>query len=390
MATSPLYVPPEEARGEAITARGDIYSLGVFAIELLTGRSPVPGDGLPSIRATRSEMPAALDDVIKRATADRPEHRYEQVEDFLRALRQAAGIDVVGAAEPSIDATSSKPLRNPYKGLRAFQEADAPDFFGRNDLIDRLTEAVRSHRLVVVVGPSGSGKSSVVRAGLLPALRAGAIPGSGDWLVADMFPGSYPFEELETALLRIAVQAPERMIDDLTADDRGLLRVVKQVLPADDTQLVLVLDQFEELFSMVGNEEVRRLFLDSLVALCEDGRGRVRVVATLRADFFHRPLEYAEFGRLLEAGLVPLTPLDHDGLALSISRPARSVGLELEPGLVSEIIVRRVRPARWPSPDAARPDRAISTTPGQRSHHRWLSRHRRGAGGSCPASRGDL
>ena len=101
---------------------------------------------------------------------------------------------------------------------------------------------------------------------------------------------------------------------------------------------MLVLDQFEELFSMVANEEVRRLFLDSLVALCEDGRGRVRVVATLRADFFHRPLEYAEFGRLLEAGLVPLTPLDHDGLALSISRPARSVGLELEPGLVSEIV----------------------------------------------------
>lgn len=336
--TSLAYIPPEELRGEPITARTDIYSLGVLALELLTGHRPIAGHSLPSIRELRSDLSPALDEVVTRATADRPAQRFEQVEDFLRALRQAAGIDVVGAAESAIDATSSKPLRNPYKGLRAFQETDAPDFFGRDALIDRLMEAVRSHRLVVVVGPSGSGKSSVVRAGLLPALRAGASPGSSDWLVAEMFPGTHPFEELETALLRVAVHRPERMIDELTADDRGLLRVVKQILPNDDTELLLVIDQFEELFSMVANEDVRRLFLDSLVALCTDGRGRARVVATLRADFFHRPLDFSDFGRLLEAGLVPLTPLDSDGLALSISRPARSVGLELEPGLVSTIV----------------------------------------------------
>ncbi len=100
MATSPLYVPPEEARGEAITARGDIYSLGVFAIELLTVARLCPEMAFPRSGRRVLKCRRRLDDVIKRATADRPEHRYEQVEDFLRALRQAAGIDVVGAAEP--------------------------------------------------------------------------------------------------------------------------------------------------------------------------------------------------------------------------------------------------------------------------------------------------
>ncbi len=244
----------------------------------------------------------------------------------------------MGVSPERLPVISSAPIRNPYKGLRAFQEVDAADFFGRAALVDELLEAVNNHRLVAVVGSSGSGKSSAVRAGLLPAIRAGGIPGSRGWLTTSMYPGSYPFEELEAALLRVAVEHPSSLIEDLRSDERGLLRVVKQVLPTDDSELLLVIDQFEEVFSMVESEETRLAFLSSLATVAGDERGRVRIVLTLRADFFHRPLDYPGFSDLLREGLVPVTPPSEEGLALAISRPVRAVGLDLEPGLVGEII----------------------------------------------------
>ncbi len=103
-------------------------------------------------------------------------------------------------------------LQNPYKGLRAFQEADAPDFFGREALIERLlgrlAEPVPFVRFLAVVGPSGSGKSSVVRAGLVPALRRGTVPGSECWRIAEFLPGAHPLEELEAVLLNSAANPP--------------------------------------------------------------------------------------------------------------------------------------------------------------------------------------
>ena len=96
--------------------------------------------------------------------------------------------------------TESPRSRNPYKGLRAFGEPDAPDFFGRDDLVDRLLASLRDGtRLISLVGPSGSGKSSVVAAGLVPKLRSGAVDGSDRWLIALMVPGTNPSAELESA-----------------------------------------------------------------------------------------------------------------------------------------------------------------------------------------------
>ena len=147
--------------------------------------------------------------------------------------------------------------RNPYKGLRAFEEADAGDFFGREALTEHLVERLAETRFLAVVGPSGSGKSSVVRAGLVPALRRGALPGSDRWAIAQMFPGAYPLEELEAALLRVAESPPASLLEQLEADERGLLRALKRVLPDDGSELVLVLDQLEEVFTLVEDEERR-------------------------------------------------------------------------------------------------------------------------------------
>jgi len=336
LTSSLAYLAPEELRGEPLTPSSDIFAVGVLVLELLTGVRPA-GRELPVLTDVRPDLPAELDEVVARATDDDPTRRYDRVEDLLRALRQSAGADMVAVAsrQPTPSAT---PVRNPYKGLRAFQETDAADFYGRDIVVDELLRALAHHRLIGVVGPSGSGKSSVVRAGLVPSLRAGGLPGSRGWLITSMYPGSYPFEELETALLRVAVDDPGGLLGELRSDDRGLLRVVKRILPRDDSELVLVIDQFEELFSLAHDEATRRLFLAALEVLITDERSRVRVVATLRADFFDRPLDHPGFGELFKAAIVAITPPSAESLGLAISRPARSVGLELEPGLVGTII----------------------------------------------------
>lgn len=242
--------------------------------------------------------------------------------------------EAVGSSTPSTEDPARTDLRNPYKGLRAFQLADAGDFYGRGDVVDRLEDMLATRRLVAVVGPSGSGKSSVVRAGLATRLAADA---PGRYLIAQMFPGAFPFEELADAIQRVAV-GRDASVDELLAGERGLARVLKSSLPTDESEFVLVIDQFEELFSNVENEERRRLFLDSLVHALDDPRSRLRVVITMRADFFDRPLAYPAFGELVQQGLVALTLPDEHGLRDAIVQPAESVGLAIEDGLVPLIL----------------------------------------------------
>jgi WD40 repeat protein/DNA-binding SARP family transcriptional activator len=327
--SSPAYMSPEELAGGPLTPRSDIYSLGLLTFELLTGQRP-PLDGpLPPVRSVRPELPPELDEVVACATASDPSTRYESVDRFVAAFDAA----VEGAAPAAETFTS---VENPYKGLRAFGEADAADFYGRDALVGELVRALADHRLVAVVGPSGIGKSSVVKAGLVPSLRRGAVPGSEEWLVTDMFPGSSPYEELAAALLRVAVERPDDLVEELARDELGIRRVAKRILPAE-SELLLVVDQFEELFTLTA-EETRRHFLAGLTALAADPRSPVRVLVTLRADFFDQPLVYPEFGELLRAGMVAVTAPSEDELAEAIERPARRVGVRYEPGLVSQIV----------------------------------------------------
>lgn len=329
--STPAYVPPEELRGEPLRPAADIFALGLLTFELLSGRCPPMDRSLPAIHELRPDLSDGVEAVIARATADDPSTRFASVGEFLEAFFGALG------ETPPPEEPAYTPTRNPYKGLHAFSELDAQDFFGRDALTEELVHAVKEHRLVAVVGPSGIGKSSVVRAGLIPALRAGALSGSREWVITDMFPGSYPFEELEAALLRVAVERPEGLTEDLARDERGILRVSKRILPPD-SQALLVVDQFEELFTLTTDEETRRLFLDALAALALDGRSRVRVVITLRADFFDRPLRYPRFGELLRPAMVAVTAPSQAGLAEAITRPGEAVGVRFEPGLVSRII----------------------------------------------------
>jgi energy-coupling factor transporter ATP-binding protein EcfA2 len=245
-----------------------------------------------------------------------------------RILRQDASL----AAEVSTEAGAEQEIRNPYKGLHAFHEPDAEDFFGREQLVGDLVERVATERFLAVVGPSGSGKSSVVLAGLVPAIRARG------WKIAVTTPGAYPLEELEAALLRIAVNPPSSLREQLAADELGLLRAVKRVLPDDGSELLLVVDQLEEVFTLVEDDDRRMHFLSSLERAVRDPRSRLRVVATLRADFYDRPLLHRGFGEVMRDAIETVLPLSPDELERSIAGPAKRVGVTLEEGLLARIV----------------------------------------------------
>lgn len=245
--------------------------------------------------------------------------------------------------------------RNPYKGLQAFEAADSHDFFGRETLIQQLqtlmaearsgcaregvTAAKRRYaRFLGIVGPSGSGKSSLVKAGLIPALWRGDVLKSQNWFVVELVPGRHPLDELEVALARVAPNVVSNLRDQLQRDESGLVRVSQLILPEDNSELVLVIDQFEELFTLVEDEAARSHFLNSLVAAVTDPHSRIRIVMTLRADFYDRPLHYAAFGEMLRSRMVTLLPLTPEGLERAIVRPAERTGVTFEEGLVAEII----------------------------------------------------
>jgi WD40 repeat protein/DNA-binding SARP family transcriptional activator len=229
-------------------------------------------------------------------------------------------------------------VRNPYKGLRAFEEADAADFFGREPLTEHLVGRLGTTRFLAVVGPSGSGKSSLVRAGLVPALRQGSLPGSETWRIVEMFPGADPLEQLEAALLRVADNPPGRLIEQLEDGEPGLLRALERVQPRGDSELLLVVDQLEEAFTLVADEDRRTHFLTILEHAVNDPASRLRVVTTLRADFFDRPLVYSGFAELLRDYGEALVPLRPDELERAIAGPAEQVGAGLEPGLLAQMI----------------------------------------------------
>ncbi len=233
-------------------------------------------------------------------------------------------------------------IPNPYKGLRAFQQTDAHLFFGRDNLtqrlLDRMMESGEASRFLAVVGPSGSGKSSVVRAGMIPALKQGHVSSSENWFIADMIPGPRPMDELEVALTRVAARPSVDTMAQLARDDHGLHRVAGMLLP-DNGELLLVIDQFEEVFILSHDDERRKHFLALLCEAVKHPRSRMRVVITLRADFYDRPLMYPAFAELMRTRMETVLPLTPEELEQAICRPAERVGMTVEPGLVAAMVV---------------------------------------------------
>ncbi len=227
---------------------------------------------------------------------------------------------------------------NPFKGLQAFGEEDSSIFFGRDrlvaEIVRRLSQGIP---LLSLIGSSGSGKSSVLRAGLIPALRKGALGDTESWRIAVMVPGARPAAELEAALTRSSLDAPEDLMSYLDGED-GLLRAALRVIPHGSGRLLLIIDQFEELFTLVTSDEARRQFIRNLEVALEDPHHRVVVIIALRADFYERLLDFPEFGEMLGAGVVNAVPLLPDELEAAAERPAAAAGAHLEPKLLARLL----------------------------------------------------
>ncbi|MCZ6782511.1 MAG: AAA family ATPase, partial [Proteobacteria bacterium] len=269
------------------------------------------------------------------------------VGDLVARLREAGSFEP-GAVAPSpgslgVAAESVFEAACPYMGLRAFQPEDAALFFGREDAAAGLLSRLSGARLLSVVGASGSGKSSLVRAGLVPALRQGALPGSRDWPVVLLTPGAHPLTELAAQLAQQTATSAASLLADLESDPRSLDLAVRQVL-VDATagaRLLLVVDQFEELFSLTRDETERRRFIDALLHAVTVPGGRTVAILALRADFYGEAAGYPGFAEALEASNTLLGPMGEDDLRATIERPAQVAGLRLEPGL-SDLILNDV------------------------------------------------
>jgi WD40 repeat protein/DNA-binding SARP family transcriptional activator len=237
----------------------------------------------------------------------------------------------------------------PYRGLAAFREEDAPVFFGREGFTEQLWLAVQQQPLVaVIVGSSGSGKSSAVFAGLLPRLRE-----AGDWLIADLRPTERPFRALAGAVL--SAMSPEqgdvdrryRARELAAALGHGDLPLVDLAVQALEQQpqarrLLLVVDQFEELYTLCPERAVRRRFLDMLLTAAGSAGGgrehRCVLLLTMRADFMGRALAYRPFADALQEASVILGPMNREELRGAIEKPAAVQGVALEAGLVERIL----------------------------------------------------
>ena len=300
---APRAPPPE--RGAA----ADIEALGRLLAEGLACARP------------DDPRAQAWADVAERAQSSIPTTRF----DSIGALREALDVGVV-AASPLV--------ANPYRGLEAFDEQDAAVFAGRESVIEVLLGRVAVSPLCAVVGPSGVGKSSVILAGLIPAVRSGALP--GDWLVARMRPSQTPVAALDEGLRSVWPGGGSPPELDLRRD--SLVDAARIITSRADTHLLLVIDQFESTWSADVADSERERFLSLLVEALNEPDLPLRVVLTLRADRYDEPLAHAGLARQLESATVALGPLANAEAALAVSTPAARAGVSIAPELVGRLV----------------------------------------------------
>jgi WD40 repeat protein/class 3 adenylate cyclase/energy-coupling factor transporter ATP-binding protein EcfA2 len=239
------------------------------------------------------------------------------------------------------DGTPPVPTPVPYKGLVRFEAGDAGLFFGRERLVAQLVARLVTARFLAVVGASGSGKSSLVRAGLLPTLAAGALPGSEHWAPLVLAPGSEPLAALAGRLAPLLPGAdPPALAARLAAGPGSLDQLAAEALagrPAE-ARLLLVVDQFEEVFTACRDDRARRAFVDLLVTAAGARDGRCVVAVALRADFYGRCAAHPGLAAELADSQVLVGPMTDQELRRAVLEPARRVGCVVEPGLPETIL----------------------------------------------------
>ncbi|HEX5614739.1 MAG TPA: BTAD domain-containing putative transcriptional regulator, partial [Acidimicrobiia bacterium] len=260
-----------------------------------------------------------------------PSPRLRRLEEQI--LLQDPELDLAPSSTAAT-ARSDARAENPYMGLRAFREADAARFFGHDRLVDQLARRVIDGApFTAVVGPSGSGKSSAVQAGVLPRLRRDVT----HLRIATIQPGSQPFAELDAAFARLDGSPRHATLTQLRASDTGVRDAAIRALDGDASRLLLVIDQFEELFTLTEPAESEQ-FVAALVAAAHDPGHRISVLVTMRADFYDRPLASPALGPLFAENVINVVPLGPEELEAAAMLPARQLDVVVDGSLVGRLI----------------------------------------------------
>ena len=225
----------------------------------------------------------------------------------------------------------------PYRGLQTFQPEHAALFFGRQDLVDELLARLTFQRFLAVFGPSGSGKSSLLRAGLIPAIHAIEVPGSAGWTTVLCTPGEHPLRELATGLAS-AVGTPAAVLArHLTADPACLGPLLREDSGRQST-ILLMIDQFEEIFTLCTDPHERAQFVEALLSLVDNRSVSARVAIGVRADFYASCAQFPALVALLRDQQLLVGPMSEDELRSVITGPAAGAELTVEPALIDAVL----------------------------------------------------
>jgi hypothetical protein len=228
------------------------------------------------------------------------------------------------AAELAGEAQVPEDTEPPYRGLSAYGVDDADRFFGRERLIDELVDRIAATRFVAVFGASGSGKSSLLRAGLVPRLSEHLV----------FAPGAHPMEECAVNLARLTGHTPGAVLGELMADPLNLHRLVRQA----ETDVVVVVDQFEEVFTLCPDPVERARFIAMMIAAAHADNSRCRVVLGVRADFYAHCSRHADLVDAMRDGHVTVGSMTGDELRRAITGPAALVGGMVENALLVTLV----------------------------------------------------
>lgn len=368
---TPAYMSPEQAQGHDVDNRTDIYALGVIIYELLAGKTPHQADSafnilakrasdLPLPKIERTDILPAIEEIVCQALAYDPTDRFASAGSFAQAFREAIDLtmdEMMRTAPATMMPLIRTPITGqegisrahtplsrpacPYRGLFAFREEDAHYFFGREEFTQKLVTAVGQQNLLPIIGPSGSGKSSVIFAGLIPALRQ-----EEKWLICALRPGSQPLQALSAAFLR-HLEPTLSEIDRLVETRRfaktlqqtnHLNGIINRLLERHEqvNKVLLVIDQFEELYTLSKDTAVRQKFLDLITA--QHLGDTFHIVLSLRADFLGQALAHPAFAQLIQDSPLIIGPMNRPQLTRAVENPASIQKIKFETGLVERIL----------------------------------------------------
>jgi eukaryotic-like serine/threonine-protein kinase len=349
MGTMPFMSPEQWRGGHKVDHRTDIWAVGIMLFRMIAGKHPLDplrgpqlivtahlNEPMPRLRDLAPDVPPALAEVVDRCLLKHKEQRFQDAKSLLKAL------------EPFLPGRYTRELRideSPYAGLSSFQEADADRFFGRSKEVAAMVHRTHDQPLMAVVGPSGAGKSSFVRAGLVPVLKR-----SGEaWESLVIRPGRHPLAALASIVAPLVassttieedVQAQNKVVERLYAEPGYVGSVLRSRARRERRRILLFVDQFEELYTLVPDARERRAFTACLSGIADDATSPIRVVLSIRSDFLDRVPEDERFMAELSQGLFFLNAPNRDGLRDALVQPAEMAGYRFEtPEIVDNMLL---------------------------------------------------